>query len=35
MIVRMRGLIGQDKLEIACDSPNVRLIRTGQTGNYR
>ncbi|MDQ0200775.1 hypothetical protein J2S10_003977 [Neobacillus ginsengisoli] len=35
MIVRMRGLFGQDKLEMAYDSPNARLNRTGQAGNYQ
>jgi hypothetical protein len=33
VVVRMRGLFGQDRLEIACGSPNARLIRTGQAGN--
>jgi hypothetical protein len=31
-IVRIRGLFRQDKREFAMDSPNTKLIRTGQAG---
>ncbi|PLR85282.1 hypothetical protein [Bacillus sp. V33-4] len=34
MIVRMRGLFGQDEREKSNDSPNARVIRTRQAGNW-